>query len=617
MRAMPDDRRRDGSSETDETLTPSQAIGIEPTSASGPAGTSATSATEAAVTVSAPKGALPDRYRLGAQLGAGGMGEVLLATDRQIEREVAIKRMRVAPTRDALARFEREAKIQGRLDHPAIVPVHELATDSEGRPFFVMKRLTGTTLADMLASGTPVTRQKLLRAFADVCLAIEFAHERGVIHRDLKPANIMLGDYGEVYVLDWGVARMTSETEQEPVVADIAPGDTTPGATAVGAILGTPGYIAPELLRGERVDGRADVYALGCILFELLSGESLLPRGRAALVEALGDVDARPSHRSGGRDVPPELDALCVATTASAPDARPTARALAERIESYLDGDRDLALRKAVAARHSVVAREALAAGDSEAGRATAMREAGRAIAIDPENRDAAELVARLMLEPPRDVPREVDERVDQIERSTAREKVKLMVGVELSFFLFIPIVLLMGVRSHAAFAVFIGAIVVNIAATACWQRLGRAPSEREIYGAAVLFALLVGLMSRLYSPFLLAPAISAVSVMLFVVDPRIRWKPISLLYICAVLVPWLLEFTGVLSETTTSVGGNLLLRSELVSNRMPQSELGLAAFTIALIGISAWLAGRLAQAHRRAVRSLELQAWHLRQLVS
>src|SRR5688572_14723008 len=176
---MTDDRRRD--SGTDPTLTPTEAIGVAETSAgSVPASMRASGAD------------IPARYIVGKELGAGGMGEVLLARDQQIERDVAIKRMRVTATPAAVARFVREAKIQGRLDHPAIVPVHELATDPEGRPFFVMKRLTGTTLADLLVSPTPPSRQKLLRAFADVCLAIEFAHARGVIHRDLKPANIML-----------------------------------------------------------------------------------------------------------------------------------------------------------------------------------------------------------------------------------------------------------------------------------------------------------------------------------------------------------------------------------------------------------------------------------------
>ena len=161
-------------------------------------------------------GTFPPRYRISGSLGAGGMGEVLLATDSQIDREVAIKRMLHEPTGPAVARFLREAKVQGRLDHPAIVPVHELASDSEGRPFFVMKRLVGTTLGDVLARYTSdprYTRPKLLRSFADVCRAIELAHSRNVIHRDLKPANIMLGDYGEVYVLDWGIARVLGETD--------------------------------------------------------------------------------------------------------------------------------------------------------------------------------------------------------------------------------------------------------------------------------------------------------------------------------------------------------------------------------------------------------------------
>jgi serine/threonine-protein kinase len=611
MLCMPDDRRRERPSETDATLTPSQAIGIEPTSAPGMSDTISVAA------ASASKGTLPARYALGAQLGAGGMGEVLLATDRQIDREVAIKRMLVSPTHDALARFEREAKIQGRLDHPAIVPVHELATDTEGRPFFVMKRLTGTTLAAMLQAGANVTRQKLLRAFADVCLAIEFAHERGVIHRDLKPANIMLGDYGEVYVLDWGVARMTHDEQDAASAGELAARETAPGATEAGAILGTPGYIAPELLRGERVDGRADVYALGCILFELLSGESLLPRGREALVVALGDVDARPSQRVGGRDVPPELDALCVASTASSPADRPTARELAERIESYLDGDRDLALRKAVAARHCAAASEALATGDSEGGRATAMREAGRAIAIDPENREAAELVARLILEPPREVPREVETRVADLEAATVRDKVRWMVGVELSLLLFIPLVFVMGLRSTPSLVVLVVVIVLNISTTVWATQTGRSPTIREVYGSALVFAVLVGVIARMFSPFLLAPAIGAISVMMFAVDPRTRWVPLAALNVVAVCVPWLLEVGGVLSATTTVVGGDLVLHSELIDNNMPEAAIGLAVFTVALIGIAGYLAARLAHANRSAVRSLELQAWHLRQLVS
>src|SRR5262249_1304691 len=128
-----------------------------------------------------------DRYELRGLLGSGGMGEVLNAFDRQIGRDVAVKRMkRRAPSDTSLARFFREATIQGRLEHPAIVPVHELGVDSEGRAFFVMKKLAGTTLAERIRDHS---REALLRAFAEVCLAVEFAHEHGIVHRDLKPSN--------------------------------------------------------------------------------------------------------------------------------------------------------------------------------------------------------------------------------------------------------------------------------------------------------------------------------------------------------------------------------------------------------------------------------------------
>src|SRR5690606_2948073 len=121
-----------------------------------------------------------------------------------------------APTEDQMQRFLREARIQGQLEHPSIVPIHELGRDLDGRPYFVMKKLAGQTLSEILAAAdrTAYPLQRLLRAFVDVCLAIEFAHTRGVIHRDIKPGNIMLGDFGETYVLDWGIAKIVGEVEE-------------------------------------------------------------------------------------------------------------------------------------------------------------------------------------------------------------------------------------------------------------------------------------------------------------------------------------------------------------------------------------------------------------------
>ncbi|MEO7729385.1 MAG: serine/threonine-protein kinase, partial [Kofleriaceae bacterium] len=193
-------------------------------------------------------------YELGELLGRGGMGEVLLAHDGVIGREVAIKRMRHAdPTPEAETRFVREAKIQARLQHPAIVPVHELGRDEAGRPYFTMKRLAGRTLQELL--GEPM--QRLLRAFVEVCLAVEFAHEHGVIHRDIKPTNIMLGDFGEVYMLDWGVALVLGDGTAKPSVTDIA---ALEGETQVGAVMGTPGYMPPEQALGYQMTPAVDVY---------------------------------------------------------------------------------------------------------------------------------------------------------------------------------------------------------------------------------------------------------------------------------------------------------------------------------------------------------------------
>ncbi|HET9627501.1 MAG TPA: serine/threonine-protein kinase, partial [Kofleriaceae bacterium] len=300
-------------------------------------------------------------YELRALLGRGGMGEVLLAEDHWIGREVAVKRMRrTAPDLDAERRFLREAKIQARLQHPAVVPVHDMGRDPDGRPYFTMKRLTGDTLHDLLDQ----PQQRLLRAFAEVCLAIEFAHEHGVIHRDIKPSNIMLGKFGEVYVLDWGVARVVGDGSANPSIQDIANMD---GETQVGDVMGTPGYMAPEQALGYQMSSAVDVYALGCVLFEILTGEPLHPRGAAGAANAIAQPTVAPSTRRPERTIAPELDAACVAALAEDPAARPSARQLAERIQDYLDGDRDLERRRVLAAAQVAEARAALASGDPAA----------------------------------------------------------------------------------------------------------------------------------------------------------------------------------------------------------------------------------------------------------
>ncbi len=254
------------------------------------------------------------RYLTGEQLGEGGMGVVSACADRRIGREVAMKIVRPGDgsSGDLKARFLREACVQGQLEHPAIVPVYDLGRDPQGTLYFTMKRVRGATfeqIIDALHSGAveaakQYSRHKLLSAFASVCHAVDFAHARGVLHRDLKPGNVMLGDYGEVYVLDWGLAKVVGSPDARlssnpPAIAT----GSDPGTkTALGATMGTPGYMAPEQVRGETVDARADVYALGAILFELLALQPLHPHGTAEQAKAstLRGPDARPSARAPG-----------------------------------------------------------------------------------------------------------------------------------------------------------------------------------------------------------------------------------------------------------------------------------------------------------------------------
>lgn len=179
------------------------------------------------------------RYRLKEKLGRGGMGIVYLADDTELEREVAVKVLSTAASADLLA----EARVLARLEHPGIVPVHDAGTLPDGRGYFVMKRVQGEPLG---TAARP--RNEWLRVLLRVCDAVAFAHSRGYVHRDLKPANIMTGAFGEVLVLDWGIAQ--------------APEREAPAA-------GTPHYMAPEQARGETVDARADVYSLGVMLREL------------------------------------------------------------------------------------------------------------------------------------------------------------------------------------------------------------------------------------------------------------------------------------------------------------------------------------------------------------
>jgi len=563
----------------------------------------------------------PDRYRVLESIGRGGMGEVLVARDINLGREVAVKRMLSAePSSIETNRFLREARVQGRLDHPAIPPVYELARDRDGRPYFVMKRLRGTTLKDILDRKHPelaarYPRSRLLRALAEVCLAIELAHSRGVIHRDLKPANIMLGDFGEVYVLDWGIARVIGETDIDSVGDPVARTD----ATAAGAVVGTLGYMAPEQLAAKDIDRRIDVYALGCILFEILAGSSLHPPSRHRTLDTSDTVDARPSQRASDRDIAPELDALCEAATAYDPaDRIATPRALGEAIQRYLDGDRDLERRRAVARDHYSAAVNALGARDTDDGRRTAMRGAARALALDPTLTDAADLVGRLMLEPPTHTPIEVQQTIAAEARETSRRFARIGLLGYLGYLLFVFEFLWFGVLDWRYVLGFVAVLALNIAFA--WVRTRTGPKPRDFWIVIAANALLIAVVARIFSPLIIGPGVAAATVMTMMPNPAIRSPRfagvVTIVMVIAVLVPWVAECAGVLSRTMWTENGLLVVQSPALEMHGFAVQFGLTIYSIVLIAFSALMAFIAARGERIARHRLHLQAWQLRQLM-
>jgi eukaryotic-like serine/threonine-protein kinase len=211
-------------------------------------------------------------YEITSQLGKGGMGEVYQAKDRKLGREVAIKVLpeEFAKDTDRIARFQREAKLLASLNHPNIAAIHGLE-ESEGTNFLVLELVEGETLADQLKGGS-IPVEESLRLALQIAEALEAAHEKGVIHRDLKPSNIKVTPDGKVKVLDFGLAKAFAGEQ-----ADRNPSNSptlTYTATQQGVILGTAAYMSPEQARGKSVDKRTDIWAFGCVLYEMLTGQA-------------------------------------------------------------------------------------------------------------------------------------------------------------------------------------------------------------------------------------------------------------------------------------------------------------------------------------------------------
>jgi serine/threonine protein kinase/tetratricopeptide (TPR) repeat protein len=302
-------------------------------------------------------------YRVVREIARGGMGKVFAAFDLTLDREVALKVLLPGANAD---RFVRESRITARLPHPGIPPVHALGTLADGSPFLAMKLVVGQTLA---AEMKTADRLRLLQPFMQVCQAVGFAHSRGVIHRDLKPANVMVGAFGEVQVMDWGLAKdltgrdglmeprpptappvppVGTDAEQttdhsaagEQTTDHCAAGGSTDDQTQAGTVLGTPAYMAPEVAAGQAATRTADVYGLGAILYTLLAGRPPYAAGTVADMLQKVTTTEPALFVKANSSVPAALLAICRKAMARKPDDRyPSADDVATDVRLWLSGE--------------------------------------------------------------------------------------------------------------------------------------------------------------------------------------------------------------------------------------------------------------------------------------
>ncbi|HWN70095.1 MAG TPA: bifunctional serine/threonine-protein kinase/formylglycine-generating enzyme family protein [Haliangium sp.] len=314
--------------------------------------------------------ALPggDRYRILRILGEGGMSRVYLAFDYDLRREVALKVLRVHG-REMRERFLEEAQVVAQLEHPNIVPLYDIGHVGTDRMFCTMRYVRGHSLRTVLYNirdgvpegapdaGRAYSLTRLMQIFLQVAQAVGYAHAKGVVHRDLKPGNVMLGEHGEVQVLDWGLAKVLDQRAVET--------SSSMQITRAGQILGTPAYMAPEQVDGSEVDQRADVYALGVILYELLTLQLPLyrPTMRALMAALLTEQPRWPHETAPDRQIPAELEHICMRALDKEASMRfQNAREMAEAVQSWLEAEADRARRHELAEEKAALGREKLQA---------------------------------------------------------------------------------------------------------------------------------------------------------------------------------------------------------------------------------------------------------------
>ncbi len=570
-------------------------------------------------------------------LGRGGMGTVWLCLDGRIGRRVALKEMNPSLSDSPVPRerFVREAQVQGRLEHPAVVPVYDLDVTDVGASYFTMKRIQGVSLDRIIqwlrVGDDDATRsfpqRRLLGAFSQICLAVDYAHANGVVHRDIKPSNIMLGEFGEVYLLDWGVAKVAGEAPdgearpRSPISVSGSGADLTRGQ-----MVGTPCYMAPEALGelpGADQPG-VDVFALGATLFEILTrrrlntGETM----NQVVDNAAAGLDARPSARTPEAEVPVELERICVEATEADPARRlDSARELHARLEAYLDGERNEALRRELAAAHTEAATAALdgaAAGQALPiqERRKIMGEIGRALALDPGNEQALDAMVSLLSEPPDELPDEVEQklRADHEAQFVRAGKVASMIYLGMLFYL--PLFFWSGVRSPGVVVGFFGAALLSSGLCLWTLRRGRFHPTAALL-AMFTSTLCLGSTTFLFGPFFLMPAFVANNTAAYVFLLRGAHRAISVGFGALVIVgAIILEYLGLPWSAYAFTAEGLLIRPGIIHFTSTPTVVMLVVASLATLltgAITLWV---LRNSLARAERRLQLNIWQIGQLV-
>ncbi len=611
------------------------------------------SATSPHVKVDAVLDSPDERYQTKSLLGRGGMGDVHLCIDKRLGRLVALKQARAeGASADGIRRFRREYAIQGQLEHPSIPPVYDVGHSADGSPYFTMKRIRGRTLREVFkarANNDPETlkdfpQRRLLAVFMQASQAVAYGHSRGVIHRDLKPENIMIGAFGEVYVLDWGVAKLLAEgdaADKESELAFLHHRTETDGLTMAGFVLGTPGFLPPEQIgTASKVDGRVDVYALGAILFELLAGQALYPGNAQERLQATREGrDTSPIRRSPTREIPPELDAVCQRALARDPNERYVdAGEFSAALESFLNDERDTSMRRTMAedfATQAVVAaapvlldvkrRDLLRSDppaaasirplpDHVAARVLALRLAGRALALDPENETAATVVLQLLTKEPTELPAQVAASLTRDDDARLRKTALDVCRVFSSLVLFLPVLLWMGVKSiPLLIAVYIP--IAGVAAIGFWlSRREQQPVVAHLWLGGMANAA-AAMATVVLGPFLLVPGFLATNMLAASLILRTHRNIALASGLIAGLVPTVLELTGVTNMVTVD-GSTIHITSMLLHMPVVPTFALLVGTSLALIIFPAGSTGRFRETLLAAEETLHVRRWQLEQLL-